>query len=111
MAGDESSGLAQPAPYLTLLDVQRVAEQAFRLESWGACQGGRAGDEWTADQFAEAVAQTFQVLLAHHAEQAGYGFLRAGIGAGVAEAVAAIPAAWRPGWPWSGLAQRSRLPR
>nr|CRY95049.1 hypothetical protein [uncultured prokaryote] len=101
------------SPHLTAIEAQRVLDDAWRLVShWEAkAQATGDGDFWTPDNFARELTEVFEHLLAHHAEHNGYGFLRVGIGDGLAEMVRQVsPPGSRPGWRWSGL-RPSKLPK
>ena len=113
MAESEFIGGRSRSPHLTAIEAQRVLDDAWRLVSHWEARDTAMGDGavWTPSHFAEEIAQTFEGLLAHHAEHNGYGFLRPGIGDGLAEMVRQVsPPGSRPGWRWSG-ARPSKLPK
>lgn len=94
MANRESSAWAG----LTAVEAAKLAENAFRIASWlGRPQEADDRGE-TLAEFCQSVAQTFEALLADHAERAGHGFLCDGYGAGVAAVLREIPRGWRPAY-------------
>lgn len=113
MAESEFIGGRSPNKQLTWLDAARVLDDAWRLVSiWETRDTERGeGAVWTPAYFAEELTVAFEHLLAHHAEANGYGFLRPGIGDGLAQQVRELcPPGSRAGWRWSG-AIPSKLPK
>lgn len=87
---------------LTAAEASKIAESAFVLAAWLGRPQEPGDVPETAAQFCESVVQTFEALMANHAELAGHGFLTAGYGKGVAAGLAEVPWGWRPAYA-SGL--------
>jgi len=83
-------------PRLTMGELQRIAEMAYRHAAW------LAWESETNAEFAESVLGQIEAILADHAELAGYGFRSKGYGASVAIAASKVPTMYRPGFRWPG---------